>query len=106
MIFPIVIAFSFHLPAPARDQDRWIAPDKVKHFFSAAFVQSVSYGALRTMGAGNGSALVGASAVTVAVSVGKEVWDAQGHGTPSVRDVAWDVAGAGSISVLLARTVR
>jgi uncharacterized protein YfiM (DUF2279 family) len=106
MIFPIVIAFSFHLPAPARDEDRWLAPDKVKHFFSAAFVQSVSYGTLRALRAGNGSALLGASAVTATVSIGKEVWDANGHGTPSVRDVVWDAAGAGAISVLLSHTVR
>ena len=106
MIFPIVIAFSFHLPSPARDDDHWLAPDKVKHFFSAAFVQTVSYGSLRAMRVGNGAALAGATAVTATVSIGKEVWDAQGHGTPSVRDVVWDMAGAGAVSVLLSHTVR
>ena len=106
MIFPIVIAFSMHLSLPARDDDRWFAPDKVKHFFSAAFVQSVSYGTFRTMRASNNGALIGASAVTATVSIGKEVWDAHGHGTPSVRDLTWDLAGAGAVSLLLSHTVR
>lgn len=106
MIFPIVIAFSLHFPVAARDEDRWLAPDKVKHFFAAAFVQSVSYGTLRSMRVGNGAALAGASAVTATVSIGKEVWDAHGHGTSSVRDVVWDAAGAGAASLLLSHTVK
>ena len=106
MIFPIVLAFSFHLGSASVDSDRWLAPDKVKHFFSAAFVQSATYGTLRAAHARHEAALLGASAVTATISVGKEVWDAHGHGTPSVRDLVWDAAGAGAASALLSHTIR
>jgi uncharacterized protein YfiM (DUF2279 family) len=106
MIFPIVVAFSLHFGSASTDGDQWIAPDKVKHFFSAAFVQSVSYGTLRAAHVGHGAALTGASAVTTSISVGKEVWDAHGHGTPSVRDLVWDAAGAAAASALLCHTIR
>lgn len=103
-MLPIVFAFSFKLHAGADQADPWFGPDKVKHFFTAAFVQSVSYGVLRTTGLGNGESLGGATAVTAAASFGKELWDARGHGTPSARDLVWDAAGAGSVSLLLVRT--
>jgi len=106
MILPIVFAFTLHLPAPGGDNDRWLAPDKVKHFFTAAFVQSVAFGSLRAVRVGQGAALVGASAVTATASIGKEIWDAHGHGTPSARDLTWDAAGAGAATLLLLHTSK
>jgi hypothetical protein len=38
--------------------------------------------------------------------VGKEIVDRRIRREFSMRDLAWDVAGAGSASVLLARTVK
>jgi uncharacterized protein YfiM (DUF2279 family) len=38
--------------------------------------------------------------------VGKEVVDRRVRGEFSLRDLTWDVAGAGSASVLLVRTVK
>jgi uncharacterized protein YfiM (DUF2279 family) len=86
--------------------DRWFGPDKLQHFFTSAFVQSTTYGGLRRAGVEPGAAIAGASAVTAAVGVGKEVYDSRAKGEFSVRDLAWDAAGAGSASVLLVRTVR
>ena len=86
--------------------DRWFAEDKVKHFFTSAFVQSFGYGSLRAAGASHPAALAGASAATGAAGIGKEVYDAQGHGTASLRDLVWDAAGAGAATVLLVRTRR
>ena len=106
MILPIVVAFTLHLPATRADDDRWLAPDKVKHFFTAGFVQSVAFASLRSVRVGQGAALLGASAITAGVSVGKEIWDAHGHGTPSARDLTWDVAGAGAATLLLERTAK
>lgn len=106
----LLVAFSIHLGSgaqPARAasaSDPWFGGDKLKHFFTAAFVQSVAYTTLRATGVDNGPSLAGASAATVGVSVGKELWDRAGHGTPSVRDLTWDVAGAGVASVLLNRS--
>jgi putative lipoprotein len=86
--------------------DSWLGLDKVKHFFMGAFVQSVSYSAVRATGVSHGSSLAAASAVTAGVSVGKELWDAHTGGTPSVRDLTWDVAGAGAATLLLRRSVH
>jgi putative lipoprotein len=102
----IVLVFSlgsFGGGAAPPASDGWFGADKLQHFFSSAFVQSVSYGALRGVGAGRGGALAGASAATAAVGVGKEVYDARHHGDVSRRDLTWDAAGAGAVSLLLAR---
>jgi uncharacterized protein YfiM (DUF2279 family) len=40
------------------------------------------------------------------VGIGKELYDARHRGDPSIRDLAWDAAGAGAVSLLLARTAR
>ena len=92
--------------APGVDGDRWLGADKAKHFFTSMFVQSMTYGTLRAAGAGHGAALGGATGTSVMVGAGKEVWDARGGGTPSVRDLVWDAAGAGAATVLLVRTRR
>ena len=92
--------------APEHTRDGWFGPDKLQHFFTSAFVQSLGYGVLRRAGADNSPAIAGASVVTAFVGMGKEVHDRRTKGDFSVRDLAWDVAGAGSASVLLVRTVR
>ncbi|MEO8337191.1 MAG: hypothetical protein ABI664_19595 [bacterium] len=95
--------FSLNQAAPP---DRWFGDDKLKHFFTSAFVQSMSYGALRTSGLDHGAALAGASVTTAAVGVGKELRDLRVRGEFSVRDLTWDAAGAGAMTVLLVRTRR
>ena len=92
--------------APEHSGDRWFGPDKLQHFFTSAFVQSAGYGLLRRAGAENGAAMAGASVVTAIAGVGKEVHDRRTKGEFSVRDLAWDAAGAGSASLLLVRTVK
>ena len=84
--------------------DRWFGSDKIQHFFTSAFVQSMSYGALRSTGLGHGAAIAGASATTAAVGVGKEWRDRNVKGDFSARDLAWDAAGAGAATILLVRT--
>ena len=91
---------------PEHSRDAWFGPDKLQHFFLSAFVQSAGYGVLRRSGAEPGLAIAGASAVTAAVGVGKEIHDRRTKGDFSARDLAWDAAGAGSASVLLVRTVK
>ncbi len=101
----LLLVFSLHgLPAPA--PDGWITRDKAQHFFMSAFVQSVAYGSLRGSGVSHGSALVGATAATAAVGVGKELRDRRVKGEFSVRDLTWDAAGAGAMTLLLAHTSR
>ena len=92
--------------APEHSRDTWFGPDKLQHFFTSAFVQSLGYGVLRRAGADQGPAITGASIATAIVGVGKEVRDRRTKGEFSVRDLAWDAAGAGSASLLLVRTVK
>jgi uncharacterized protein YfiM (DUF2279 family) len=92
--------------APEHARDGWFGPDKLQHFFTSAFVQSVGYGMLRRAGADQGPAITGASVATAIAGVGKEVYDRRTKGDFSVRDLAWDAAGAGSASLLLVRTVK
>ncbi len=101
LTFLLVLALQVQPPA-----DRWFSPDKIKHFFMAAFVQSVSYSALRATRLGHQSSLVGASAGTVAFSIGKELADARRTGLFSKRDLAWDAAGIGASTLMLERTAR
>jgi len=103
MIAALALAFSLQATPP---RDRWFGPDKVKHFFIAAFVQSVSYSALRAVNARHGVSLAGASATTTAFSIGKEISDKRRYGEFSFRDLAWDASGAVAASALLVRTER
>ena len=102
----LLLVFTLGRAPEHRSGDPWFGPDKLQHFFTSAFVQSVSYGVLRRAGAENGPALAGASVVTMAAGVGKEVVDRRVRGEFSLRDLAWDAAGAGSASLLLTRTVK
>ena len=103
----LMLVFSLHgghaTPASA---DGWFTRDKAQHFFMSAFVQSLSYGSLRAAGLSHGAALTGASVTTAAIGVGKEVRDGRVKGEFSFRDLTWDAAGAGSMTVLLAHTAR
>ncbi|HEX6050715.1 MAG TPA: hypothetical protein VFZ21_15660 [Gemmatimonadaceae bacterium] len=95
---------------PAADstaaRDGWFGADKIKHFFVAAFTQSVAYSALQAARVRHDRALVGAWVVTAAASVAKEVHDRKTTGRFSVRDLVWDAAGAGAASVVLASARR
>jgi uncharacterized protein YfiM (DUF2279 family) len=91
--------------APRPGTVRWFGADRVKHFFVSFFVQSAGYTVLRTANLRNTPALAGASAVTAAVGLSKEVWDRR-HGKPfELGDLLWDALGAGAASAVLVRTV-
>lgn len=99
----IVLAFALSLHAPPQGS---VGPDKVKHFFLSAFVQSTSYSALRLGGVEHDNALVSASAATVAVGIAKEVHDARSGRHFDVRDLMWDVAGAAAATAILEQSHR
>jgi uncharacterized protein YfiM (DUF2279 family) len=88
---------------PRPTHNTWLGVDKVKHFFSSFFVQSVSYSALRLAGARPSASLAGATAVSAAVGVAKEVRDRRSYGLFSVGDLVWDAAGIGAASAMLAK---
>ena len=95
-------------PAAAHAQtrsDAWIGADKVKHFFMSALVQSMAYSVAQvTTRAPRSSLLLSASVASAAVGIGKEMHDRGSYGLFSVRDLAWDAAGAGAASLMLSHT--
>jgi uncharacterized protein YfiM (DUF2279 family) len=103
MRFWLVFAFA---PQAVTSPDRWFSSDKIQHFVSSAFVQGVGYAGLRVTGISHSGALTGASVVTAAVGVGKEIYDRDVKGDLSAKDLAWDAAGATAMSVLLNNTRR
>ena len=101
MIVPLALALSLTAPP-----DKWFGADKLKHFFVAAFTQSVAYSGLQLARVRHDRALAGAWGVTAVVSVAKEVHDRRSYGRFSVRDLVWDAAGAGAATLLLQRAIR
>lgn len=85
--------------------DHWIGVDKVKHFFTSALIQSLAYSVTQVTTRGpRSSLLLSATLASTAAGIGKEVYDRRSYGHFSVRDLAWDAAGAGTATLMLART--
>jgi uncharacterized protein YfiM (DUF2279 family) len=100
------LVFSLHLGPQATPGDRWFSADKAQHFFTAAFVESLSFSAFRVTKLSRSRSL-GAAAVTAGVvSVGKELYDWKYGGDPSLKDLTWDGAGMLTAGTLLRRTER
>ncbi|HTK50416.1 MAG TPA: hypothetical protein VL308_00945 [Gemmatimonadaceae bacterium] len=97
------LALAVSLTAPP---DHWFGSDKLKHFFIAAFTQTVAYSAFQAARVHHNEALVGAWAVTATVSIAKEVHDRRSYGLFSYRDLVWDAAGAGVATLVISKTVR
>ncbi|MEO6526896.1 MAG: hypothetical protein ABIP93_09755 [Gemmatimonadaceae bacterium] len=102
----LLLVFTLGTGPGEHRRESWFGADKLQHFFTSAFVQSIAYGGLRRAGAGEGGSIAGASIASAALGVGKELVDRRTKGEFSVRDLAWDAAGAGTATVLLVRTVR
>lgn len=100
----MLLLFTLHLGGEHSGGDRWLSADKVKHFAAAAFVQSVAFSGFRTLGVSRSGSLIAASAVTSAVSVGKEVRDRRSGSEFSTKDLVWDAGGLLGASLLLHRT--
>ncbi len=98
----LVLAFGLH--AGGHGADKWFGSDKLKHFFLSAFIESVSYSALRAANVRHGPALVAASTITLGAGVGKELYDRRSYGLFSVKDLTWDVAGNAAAATVLANT--
>ena len=102
----LLLVFSLHFGDEHPGGDRWFSADKAKHCFTAAFVQSASYGGIRSLGVSHRSSLAGASVLSAVVSVGKEVSDSRNGGKTSGKDLSWDAGGIIAATALLRRTER
>lgn len=86
------------------DNDPWFGKDKAAHFGASALISAAGYGVgVAAFGTRiDGLAIGGSTGLTV--GLGKEVYDAAGHGTVSGRDFTWDAIGTAT-GLLLALTV-
>jgi uncharacterized protein YfiM (DUF2279 family) len=91
---------------PARPSDPVFGVDKVKHFFIAGFVESLSFAGTQAMDANRRTARNVAIGVTAVVSVGREIHDRRTKGLFSIRDLAWDAIGAAAAMLLLNHTQK
>ena len=103
MMLALPLAFVI---AAAPPRDTWFGADKLKHFFTAAVVQSLSYSAVRATGAEHRAALRTAWGVTAVVSIGKEIRDRHTTELFSVRDLVWDTGGALLATAMLNHSER
>jgi putative lipoprotein len=80
--------------AQTADPDPWWGRDKLLHFSASASLAIVGY-AGTSMGTESRSArAAGGAALAVGAGVAKELWDLDGHGDASWRDLTWDLVGA------------
>jgi hypothetical protein len=87
-----------------KPEDTFIGPDKVKHFFMSAFVESVGFGGMEAVGASRGAAIGAATVVAAGAGVGREVHDKITKNLFSLGDLVWDALGIASALLLISHT--
>ena len=92
--------------ATPKRSDSIIGVDKVKHFFIAGFVESMTFASLQAAGASRSPARSAAISATAIVSVAREIHDRKTKGLFSVRDLVWDTIGATAGILLINKTQR
>jgi uncharacterized protein YfiM (DUF2279 family) len=103
---PLLLALSLSVGAPKPPPDRWLAEDKLRHFFASFVVTSLSAGAARAAGLDRAASMWAGAGVGAGAGAAKEIRDrASGRGTPSFRDLVWDAVGIAA-SAIVARQVR
>ena len=100
----LALIVALHLGGEPKRPDPWFSPDKAKHFFLSAFVESLSFGVLRAAHASRGESLAGAAALSAGFGVGREIYDYYHPGTPSLKDLTWDAAGIATAAIVLHQT--
>ena len=80
--------------ADSANADPWFGRDKLLHFAASGSLAVVGY-ANASMFTENRPLRIGAGAgLAVGAGVAKELWDLDGHGDASWRDLSWDLLGA------------
>jgi pimeloyl-ACP methyl ester carboxylesterase/uncharacterized protein YfiM (DUF2279 family) len=98
---------SFIRSVPKRvARDSWFGPDKVKHFFISALIESLTFSGFQAAGASRGAAFAGAVATTAAFGIAREIHDKRTKGVFSIPDLTWDAAGGGAALLVLRSTQR
>jgi len=106
MKFALAFVFFTGGPPP-RSGDAWLGRDKFLHFAASAVIQGTAYAAFHR-GARYTVAAQRASLVTLAVGVGKELYDWRRPAAhdASWRDLAWDGIGGAAATVVAKQADR
>jgi len=80
--------------ARAADPDPWFGRDKLLHFSAAGSQAVVGYANAEMWTGSRPARAVAGGALAVSAGVAKELWDLDGHGDASWRDLGWDLLGA------------
>lgn len=73
--------------------DEWLGRDKALHFGASATIAGTSYGVTTAFTERRLTAFAVGAGIALGAGIAKETYDALGHGDPSWKDLAWDVAG-------------
>lgn len=87
-------------------RDTFLGPDKVKHFFMSAFIESAGFGGMQAIGVSRTTSIEAATAVTVAAGIGREIHDGITKHLFSFGDLTWDAIGTGAALLLISHTQR
>jgi putative lipoprotein len=79
--------------AAADDGDPWFGRDKALHFAASASLAVVGYAGTSLVTENRGVRAGAAAGLALGAGVAKELWDREGHGDASWRDLTWDVVG-------------
>ena len=106
----LTIAFALHTATPAASSssstsnaprpwagfDDLAGFDKVEHVGANIAIVDVTWGVAAFFGAPLWARIVAGVGVGATISIGKELWDASGHGDPSFGDLSYDALGIGA----------
>lgn len=90
--------------ARAQEADPWWGRDKALHFGVSASLAAGGYAVSSTVLDERWQRASAGAGFALTLGVGKELYDATGHGSASGKDLAWDAAGT-AVGVALALLV-
>jgi uncharacterized protein YfiM (DUF2279 family) len=80
--------------ADAGTADPWLGDDKLTHFAASGSLAVVGYAGASMLTEDRPLRIGAGAALAVSAGVAKELWDLEGHGDASWRDLGWDLVGA------------
>lgn len=89
----VALAAFIRAPVGQAQEDPWFGKDKAMHFGASAALAVGGYTIGAVVFEDRNAALASGAGLALSAGIGKEVYDAAGHGTASGRDLVWDVAG-------------
>ncbi|MBL8951473.1 MAG: hypothetical protein JNK82_11885 [Myxococcaceae bacterium] len=89
-----VVLVALCAASPALAEDQPLGSDKALHFTACTGIAAAAYAGSWLMGQPVEARLATGMGLALIAGVVKELYDVRGNGTPSMYDVAWDLAGA------------